>query len=214
MIQHFNMGYNFKDIMDEPRLLLRDEEATLHSLAGGLNTAIEVYDVGANEIVTFQPSKSTPSRTRWIIRHPNGMYGAALERDAEGPGPVVQPDLGREDIQRESTRPGEAQGAGHYTQITPSGTVNEGILGPTQIGVKSAKEHGLGLVTYNTDGIDYHGLHKLLCWLQLGLAGGMYLTDVRDGRPRSKQPLVLMQNCTWHLSSHCPGTVRLRIGPE
>ena len=53
MIQHFNMGYNFTDIMDEPRLLIRDEEATLHSLAGGLSTAIEVYDVGANEIVAF-----------------------------------------------------------------------------------------------------------------------------------------------------------------
>ena len=64
MIQNFNMGYNFADIMDEPRLLVRDEEATLHSLAGGLNTTIEVYDVGVNEIVTFQPCSSTPSRTR------------------------------------------------------------------------------------------------------------------------------------------------------
>ena len=53
MIQHFNMGYNFNDIMDEPRLLLCDEEATLHSLAGGLHTTSEVYDVGANEIVTL-----------------------------------------------------------------------------------------------------------------------------------------------------------------
>ena len=27
MIQHFNMGYNYSDIMEEPRLLIRDEEA-------------------------------------------------------------------------------------------------------------------------------------------------------------------------------------------
>ena len=115
MIQHFNMGYSFADIMDEPRLLVRDEEATLHSLAGGLNTIIEVYDVGANEIVTFQPSRLTPSRSRWIIRYPNGMYGAALETDAVGNGPEVLPDRGREEVQREPTRPDEAQGAGHYT---------------------------------------------------------------------------------------------------
>ena len=75
MIQHFNMGYSFTDIMKESRLLLRDEEATVHSLAGELNTAIELYDVGANETVAFQPSRATPSRTRWIIRYSNGMCG-------------------------------------------------------------------------------------------------------------------------------------------
>ena len=81
----------------------------------------------------------------------------------------------------------EAQGTGHYTQSAPSGTLNDAVLGPTQIGDKSAREHGLGLVTYNTDGLDYHGLHKLLCWLQLGLAGGMYLTDVRcTGREKDR----------------------------
>ena len=103
MIQHFNMGYNFTDTMDEPRLLIRDEENSLHSLVGGLDTSIEVYEVGANEIVTFQPSRSTPSRKRWIVRYPNGMYGAALERDAVETGPEVLPDWGREDIQREPT---------------------------------------------------------------------------------------------------------------
>ena len=175
MIQHFNMGYNYRDIMEEPRLLIRDEEAALHSLAGGLNTTIEVYDVGANEIVKFQPSGSAPTRTRWIVRYPNGMYGAALDRNAEGTGPEVPNDRGREEVQQEPTVPQEAQGAGHYTQNTPTGTLTEASLGPTSVGDKSAREHGLGLATYNTDGLDYHGLHKILCWLQLGHAGGISL---------------------------------------
>ena len=68
-----------------------------------------------------------------------------------------------------------------------TGTLNDNVLGPTQIGDQSSREHGLRLVTYNTDGLDYHGLHKLLCWLQLGLAGGMYLTDVRcTGREKER----------------------------
>ena len=37
MNQHFSMGVSLDDILDDPRLLLRDEEAALHSLVGGLN---------------------------------------------------------------------------------------------------------------------------------------------------------------------------------
>ena len=55
-----------------PRLLLGDEEIALHGLAGGLDSVIDVYDVTANEIVTFG-STTFPSRARWIVRYPNGM---------------------------------------------------------------------------------------------------------------------------------------------
>ena len=187
MLQHYNMGFSFDDIMDEPRLLLRDEEATLHSLAGGLNTVIDVYDVGAKEIVTFRPNRDTPTSTRWIVRYPNGTYGAALDREAMGSGPAVPQDRDREEVQREPTRPGEAQGAGHYTQSLSTETLTDDILGPTRVGDTSGREHGLGLVIYNTDGLDFHRLNKLLCWLQQGLAGGMYLTDVRcTGREKDR----------------------------
>ena len=83
------MGVNLDDIIHEPRLRMRDEEATLHGLAGGLNTIIEVYDVGANVIVTHWPSRPTPNRARWIVRYPNGSYSASLSREADraGPGP-------------------------------------------------------------------------------------------------------------------------------
>ena len=53
MVRHFRRGANLGDILQEPRLLRRDEEATLHGLAGGLDTVIDMYDVGANKIVTF-----------------------------------------------------------------------------------------------------------------------------------------------------------------
>ena len=96
------------------------------------------------------------------------MYGAALEREAVGQGPGPAQGKAREEAQREPTRPGEAQGAGHYTQNISTGTLNSDVLGPTQVGDSSAKERGLGLVTYNTDGLDFYRLYKILCWLQLG----------------------------------------------
>ena len=61
------------------------------------------------------------------------------------------------------------------------------MLGPTQVGQTPTNEHGLGLMTYNKDWLDFHGLRKLLRWLQLDLAGGFYLTDVRcRGREKDK----------------------------
>ena len=132
-----------------------------------------MYGVGANEIVTFRPSRPTPNITRWIIRYLNGTYGAALARDIVGSGPGPLPDWPWEELLREITRPGEAQGAGHYTQNSSTATLTGDVLGPSQVGEQPTSEHGLGLVTYNTDGLDFRGLHKLHCWLKLGIAEGM-----------------------------------------
>ena len=96
MVRHFRKGANPDNILQEPRPLRRDEEATLHGLAGGLDTVIDVYDVGANEIVTFRPSRATPNSSRWIIRYPNGTYGAALTRDMDGAGLGPLQDRGRD----------------------------------------------------------------------------------------------------------------------
>ena len=118
MIRHFSMGVSFEDISEDPRLLLRDEEAALHSLAGGLNIVIDVYDVGANEIVTFSPSRRTPNRTRWIIRYPNGMFGAARERDAVGQEPGPAQDRDREEYRENRSDQAKRKGQG-ITPITP-----------------------------------------------------------------------------------------------
>ena len=96
MVRHFQRGANLDNILQEPRLFRRDEEATLHGLAGGLDTVIDVYDVGANEIVTFRPSRATPNSSRWIIRYPNGTYGAVLTRDMDGAGFGPLQDRGRD----------------------------------------------------------------------------------------------------------------------
>ena len=84
------------------------------------------------------------------------MYGAGLARDVEGPGPGPLQDRVREEVQRNPKRPGEAQGAGHYTQNSSTGTLNSDVLGPTQVGASSARVHGLGLVTNIMDGLDFH----------------------------------------------------------
>ena len=40
---------------------------------------------------------------------------------------------------------------------------------------------------FNADGLDFHGLNKILCWLQLGLAGGVYVVDARcNGREKER----------------------------
>ena len=89
-----------------PRLLLGEEEAALHGLAGGLDTVIVVYDATANEIVTFG-APTSPSRARWIVRYPNGTYGASLREGLDdqlsGPGPAE--DRPREPPPSEPDRP-------------------------------------------------------------------------------------------------------------
>ena len=82
------MQHTHLEIASFPRHLLGEEEAALHGLAGGLDTVIEVYDATANEIVTYGTATS-PTRARWIVRYPNGTYGASLIKgvDDQLPGP-------------------------------------------------------------------------------------------------------------------------------
>ena len=73
-----------------PRLLLGDEEAALHALAGGLDTIIEVFDVTTNETVSFG-SATTPTRVRWIVRYSNGTNKASLVEGSDSQQPDRQP---------------------------------------------------------------------------------------------------------------------------
>ena len=77
LVGRFRMNQTLFDMAAYPRLLLGDEEVALHGLAGGLDSMIDVYDVTANEIVTFGAAAS-PSSARWIVRYPNGTYGVCL----------------------------------------------------------------------------------------------------------------------------------------
>ena len=46
---------------------------------------------------------------------------------------------------------------------------------------------GLGIVTYNADGLDFDGLNKIWCWMQVGLAGRVYVADARcNGRGKDR----------------------------
>ena len=56
--------------------------------ARSLNTSIDVYDVGANEIVPFRPNIPTPNNARWIVRNPTGTNGDSLAREVVGAGPA------------------------------------------------------------------------------------------------------------------------------
>ena len=47
------------------------------------------------------------------------------------------------------------------------------MQGPNYAGDQTQSNLGLGLVAFNADGLDFHGLNKILCWLQLGQAGGV-----------------------------------------
>ena len=107
------------------------------------------------------------------------MYGACLvEGTPEGqPGPVE--DRPRESPPSEPERPEDAQGEGHYTNNTATTNLSTELLGPSQVGDTPVPGQGLGLMTYNADGLDYHTLSTLLCWLQLGQAGGVYVADAR-----------------------------------
>ena len=91
LVEQFQMQHTLFEMAAYPRLLLGEEEAALHGLAGGLDTVIEVYDATANEIVTFG-APTLPSKARWIVRYPNGTYGASLRKGLDdqlsGPGPA------------------------------------------------------------------------------------------------------------------------------
>ena len=174
------------DMEAYPRLLLGDEEIALHGLAGGLDSVINVYDVTANEIVTFG-STTSPSIARWIVRYPNGTYGASLLDgvDDQLPGPPA--DRPKEQSLREPYRPEGAQGAGHYTSYIENTNITTAMQGPNNAGDQPTSTLGLGLVTYIADGLDFHGLNKLLCWLQSGLAGNIYVADARyNGREKER----------------------------
>ena len=180
LVEQFQMQHTLFDITAFPRHLLGEKEAALHGLAGGLDTVIEVYDATANEIVTYGATTS-PTRARWIVRYPNGTYGASLCRglDDQLPGPGPAEDRPREPPPSEPDRPDEAQGAGYYTSYTEATNITTAMQGPNYAGDQAQSNLGLGLVTFNVAGLDFHGLNKILCWLQLGQAGG----GVRGRRP-------------------------------
>ena len=61
------------------------------------------------------------------------------------------------------------------------------MQGPNYAGDQPTSNLGLGLVTFNADGLDFYGLKKILCWLQLGLAGGVNVADARcNGREKGR----------------------------
>ena len=160
------------EIASFPRHILGEEEAALHGLAGGLDTVIEVYDATANEIVTYG-AETSPTRTRWLVRYPNGTYGASLiiGVDDQLPGPGPAEDRPREPPPSEPDRPDDAQGAGHYTSYLESTNISAAMQGPNPVGDQAQSSLGLGLVTFNADGLDFHGLNKILCcfsWARLG----------------------------------------------
>ena len=115
------------------------------------------------------------------------MYGASLREGLDdhlhGPGPAeVRP---REPPPSEPDRPEGAQGAGHYTSYTENTKITPDMQGANYAGDQPTSNLDLGLVTFNADGLDFHGLNKILCWLQLGLAGGVYVADARyNGREK------------------------------
>ena len=161
LVQQFRMNQALFDMTANPRLMLGEEEVALHGLAGGLDTVIEVYDVTANELVTFGTTTS-PTRTRWIVRYPNGTYGTSLREgiDIQLPGP--SDDRPRESPPREPDRPVGAQGAGHYTSYMENTNITTAMQGPNYAGDQPTTNLGIDLVTYNADGLDFHGLIKLL----------------------------------------------------
>ena len=91
LVEQLQMQHTLLEIASFPRHILGEEEAALHGLAGGLDTVIEVYDATANEIVTYG-TETSPTRTRWLVRYPNGTYGASLiigvDDQLPGPGPA------------------------------------------------------------------------------------------------------------------------------
>ena len=180
------MVHGWMDVMDNPRLILTDEEYALHGLAGGLDTLLQVYDVQAGDIVTYG-QETSPMRARWIVRYPDGAYGACLvEGTPEGqPGPAE--DRPREPPPSEPERPEDAQGDGHYTNNMSTTNLSAELLGPSHVGDNPVPGQGLGLLTYNADGLDFHAFSKLLCWLQLGQAGGAYVADARcNGKEKDR----------------------------
>ena len=97
IVEQLQMHHTLLEMAVFPRHLLDDEEAALHGLAGGLDTVIEVYDATVNEIVMYGATTS-PTRARWIVRYPNGTYGASLcnGTDDQLPGPGPAEDRPRE----------------------------------------------------------------------------------------------------------------------
>ena len=91
LVEQLQMQHTLLEIASFPRHILGEEEAALHGLAGGLDTVIEVYDATANEIVTYG-AETSPTRARWLVRYPNGTYGASLivgvDDQLPGPGPA------------------------------------------------------------------------------------------------------------------------------
>ena len=128
-----------------------------------------LFHISTNEIVTFG-SLTYPTRERWIVRHPNGMYGPSpVEgRDYQQPGPAC--DRSKKPPPSEPGRPDEAQGAGHYTSYTATYNITTEMQGLTDVGDTPNTNLGLGLMTYNANGLDFHGLNRILYWTQLGLA--------------------------------------------
>ena len=132
LVEQFQMQHTLYEMAAFPRHLLGEEEAALHGLAGGLDTVIEVYDATANKIVTFG-APTSPSRARWIVRYPNGTYGASLREglDDQLPGPGPTEDRPREPPSSEPDRPDGAQGAGFYTSYTETTNITTAMQGPT-----------------------------------------------------------------------------------
>ena len=114
-------------------------------------------------------------------------YGASLREglDEQLPGRGPADDRPREPPPSKPDRPDGAQGAGYYTSYTETSNITTAMQGPNYAGDQAQSNLGLGLVTFNADGLDFHGLNKILCWLQLGLAGGVYVADARcNGREK------------------------------
>ena len=149
MVEQLQMHHTLLEMAAFPRHLLGEEEAALHGLAGGLDTVIEVYDATANEIV-MHGATTSPTRARWIVRYPNGTYGASLcnGTDDQLPGPGPAEDRPREPPPSEQDKPDEAQEAGYYTSYTEATNITTAMQGPNYAGEQAQSNLGLGLVTF------------------------------------------------------------------
>ena len=83
----------------------------------------------ATGLIKMAPN--SPSRARWIVRYPNGMYGASLREglDDQLPGPGPAEDRPREPPPSDPDRPAGAHGAGHYTSYTENTNITTAMQG-------------------------------------------------------------------------------------
>ena len=108
-----------------------------------------------------------------------------------------------------------ARGAGYYTSYTEATNISTAMQGPNYAGDQGHTNLGLGLVTFNADVLDFHWLNKILCWLQLGQAGGVYVADARcNGREKERWTVATRAALGSHAQLYMSaiGEDRARVG--